>query len=121
MWALVVQRDEVVDKLTKMLKMRGKSIQSDLLGVMSGWLDELGKLDTDRQCQDHTVATVEDFIRSSTIRNVSDLMEVDAENRAWWPEDELDSKQVQLGLFFARSVRGFCPAVVPLRFRPKVA
>ena len=99
----------MVDKLTKMLKMRGKSIQSDLLGVMSVWLEELGKNDIDRQGQDKTVATVEDFIRASAIRNVSDLMEVDAETRAWWPQDELDSKQVLASFAPPRSGHGLGP------------
>ena len=78
-----------------MLKMRGKTIHSDLLGLMSAWVHELGGQDKDRKSQDKTVSTVEDFIRSTAVRNTSDLVLVDAKSRSFWPEDELDSKKVR--------------------------
>ena len=88
------QHEELVDKLDKMLKMRGKTLHSDLLSLMSTWVAEVGGQDKNRKSQDQTVSTVEDFVRSTAVRSISDLMQVDAKERSFWPEDELDDKKV---------------------------
>ena len=87
--------DEAIDKLIKMLRMRGKSVQQDLLAIMQVWLLNLCKAGAATTKIDEWVFTIEDFIRLSGIKSAADLMNIDDSARLWWPSDaNLDPKKV---------------------------